>query len=433
MRTRTPLLASAVLLVLSAVAAAAPAWGEARDGLAVSLRMEPKLEAAKLAIHIALRNNTTSAMDVKEAFGWILLVQGRESALFSEKVPLADEKSWPAQLAPGATAEIDVALSSRKAFAFAKGLKLASGYPEPEQGGAAPRELDATGKAIPQGKIIARWTLVLPRNAGPLILMSNPVAFEVTPPARPWVNPELVEKFRRDAFAAKAAHDQAVQIGPSILPDLVEIASDASFPGHGRMWAATAMIDLKDDKAVDPLVKLVESGDGAVGSVIAYHGAKLKNAKLTDAILARAGSGKDPEFTAWAARGMTTFAAGEFPDKLIDIALKSSEPRARAEVADVLAGRQARHADLLNLLKDDHELVRLAAARAIGQAKLKSPQAISALIIALDKPSDASRQGICEVLTTLTGREGKYDAKASAAEKQKVVDGWKQWWATQKR
>lgn len=433
MHIRIPLLTSILLLALGAVAVAAPAWGEARDGLAASLRMEPKLEAAKLTVQVALRNNTTSAVDVKEAFGWILLVQGRESAIFSERIPLKDLKDWPAQLAPGATAEVQVDLSSRKAFAFAKGLKLASGYPEPAQDATAAKALDAIGRAAPQGKIIARWTVVLPRAGGPLILMSNPAAFEVVPPAKPWVNPKLAEKFRRDAFAAKAAHDQAVQIGASILPDLVEIAADASFPGHGRMWAVTAMIDLKDDKAIDPLVKLVASGDGAVGSVIAYHGAKLKNAKLTDAILARAGSGKDPEFTAWAARGMTTFAAGEFPEKLIDIALKSSEPRARAEVADVLAGREPRHADLLNLLKDEHELVRLAAARAIGRAKIKSPQVLPALIAALDKPSDASCQGICEALTKLTGREGKYDPEASAAEKQKVVDGWKQWWAEQQR
>ena len=62
----------------------------------------------------------------------------------------------------------------------------------------------------------------------------------------------LLQKFNRDAWAAQKAHDAAVKIGVSILPDLIAAATERSRPGYARMWLVTAIADIPDKQSADP-------------------------------------------------------------------------------------------------------------------------------------------------------------------------------------
>jgi len=245
---------------------------------------------------------------------------------------------------------------------------------------------------------------------------------------------ELLAMYRRDAFAAKAAHDRAVRVGASIVPELAAAALDTGVPSHGQMWLATTIAELGGPGAVDVLVKLLDDQDGGVRAVVAYYGPGLKDEKLTAAIVARARDGKDAALGAWAARGLGR-ANAAVPDDLVRAALASDEPRARAEIAAVVAARGDAQsaAALVRLLGDAEELVRVAAARAIAGSKVRSAEVMGALVAALDRPGDNAREAACAALEVVSGRAGPYDPKAADGAKRAVVEGWKGWWARRRK
>jgi hypothetical protein len=417
----------------------APAeWGEAKDGLAVSLGLEGQAIAGeKLTVRIALRNNGAAAAKTGPAFCWLLLVQSKEKAFYSEKILLAGEKDWPDELPAGKAAEVVADLSKRSGYPFQRGLKVTGGYPAGEAGAANAQPLGGIAQLLSKGNVMGRCTVCLPVREPPIVLSSNALAIAVASadaPPRPRTptgpNAKLIEQFMRSAFAARAAHERATQIGAQVLDEIVEALDDPGAPDFARAWLATTLVDLKDPKAIEPLLRLLGRGDPNITHVIAYHGAKLRNARLNEAILAKAQSGSDPTFTAWAARGMTTFGATS-PDKLIPIALKSKDPRARAEIAKVLAANpQGGNLDsLLDLLADEHDLVRAGAAQAITEANKQSGKLVGAMIGALERSDESRRQTMCGLLVKLTAQSWAYDPKAPAPEKRKTIQAWQDWWA----
>jgi len=431
-----------VAAMANAAATTAPArWGVAQNGLAVSISLENEpTVGGKLIMRMALRNGGVVPVRTDGAFGWLLLAQSRDVAVFSEKIELGKQKLWPAELPAGQTAQIDLDLSDCTAYAFVKGLKVVGGYPAPGADGEALRADGTIKRHLPQGSLRARWTLVLPVQKPPVAPASNVLVFTVKPAPPPELANapkevrELVEQFHRNEFAAKAAHDRAVKMGAPALPALLAAVRGAGSPDYSRMWMATAIIDIADGSATNTLLELLRGDDAGVRYVIAYHGPKMKNARLDEAITVEAQGGRDPLFTAWAARGFSTF-GGSFPQKMIDIALASKEPRARAEVAGVLARKpEGQNLDrLLALLKDEHEMVRSAAARAISGAKIRSAKAIEAMIGALDVEGSAAQQSVCAALSKLTGNEWVGGTEASAQERAAVVKLWKDWWAAAKK
>ena len=54
----------------------------------------------------------------------------------------------------------------------------------------------------------------------------------------------LLLKFNRNAWSAQKAHDEAVKLGPAILPELIAAASERPRPGYARMWLVTAIADI---------------------------------------------------------------------------------------------------------------------------------------------------------------------------------------------
>jgi HEAT repeat protein len=192
------------------------------------------------------------------------------------------------------------------------------------------------------------------------------------------------------------------------------------------------LTDIGDARAADALIKLI--GDSSEGTryVIAYHGPKMKNAKLDAAILGKARSGDDALFTAWAARGFSEYGRA-FPEQLTAAAVSSKQPRARAEVAEVLAQKpdERNIRRLVALLGDEQEVVRMAAAKAVGNHAVQDARIKGALVSALDKPGDAARQQECAALVKLTGQQWQYDAQGDAAARQKTIAQWKAWWGKQ--
>jgi HEAT repeat protein len=124
---------------------------------------------------------------------------------------------------------------------------------------------------------------------------------------------------------------------------------------------------------------------------------------------------------------------GAVPEEVLRAGLESDDPRARAAVAEVLAGHASDFnvSRLVRLLGDANERVRATAAAMLGKSGNRSPPVLAGLVNALDLPGEPARTRICAALSELTGRSAPYDPKADPAARGKTIAGWKQWLAEQ--
>lgn len=108
--------------------------------------------------------------------------------------------------------------------------------------------------------------------------------------------------------------------------------------------------------------------------------------------------------------------------------LASSSAGARWNAVQALgeSGDPAVVPHLVPLLADRDVFVRMAVARVLGD--LGAPAAIEPLIGALEDEDAAVREMASVALRTITGRDFKFDAVASPAERSKKVKAWQQWW-----
>jgi HEAT repeat protein len=81
---------------------------------------------------------------------------------------------------------------------------------------------------------------------------------------------------------------------------------------------------------------------------------------------------------------------------------------------------------LLPLLRDADLLVRMGAARGLGS--LGNPNAIPALIEALEDAEAPVREAAVFSLRLLTGLDLKYDPLAPAPDRARRVEAWRRWW-----
>ncbi len=388
-----------------------------------------------VSLKMSLKNLSGSSIKMADVFGWMLVVESKEKAFYTEKVLLAAEKDCPAELADGKTLDLRIDLSHGKAFTMQKGVKVVAGFPTAE--GDAAKPAGALADVLPVTGLRARWTVCIPQAGKVLSVTSAMLTFEVQPKAydtltaqqrRGYIE-QLVSEFSKSAYAGQRAHGLAVKAGPDALPALAKALDDPAAPDFARLWLATAVCDIGGDRAAELAIKLLKSDDAGVRAVIAFHGPKMRNAKLNEAILAAAEKG-DGGLKAWAARGMASNGY-EISDRLIDAAMASPEPLSRAEIATVLTKRKDEKAlgCIEKLLADPDVNVRGVTAKALGSSELKTRRIIAALVAALDKPGDAARQTICQTLGKFSDRAGVYDPKGSPAEKEKTIAEWKAWWA----
>jgi hypothetical protein len=349
-----------------------PAWGDAKAGLQVSLAVEGDVTVGgKFVVKVLLRNVGAAAVKTppaKDLFGWVFLVQqGMEEkkAYFSEKVFLAsDAADWPGELAEGKVVEFKAAdIGSLKATPFEKGLKIVDGYPSAPASAIATAPAGTVNKVLAAGKVQARLMLYLPRQGeSPLLLVSNTLDVMVDRADMKGSVAELLRKFDKDAFAAQAAHGAAVKMGKDVLGDLIRAVAERTRPDFSRMWIATAIADIPDDKAAAALAGLLEDPLTGVRLVVAYHGPKQRSDKLDKAILDAAKGAKEHGLTAMAMLGFMVH-RNTVPEELVKAGLESDDPKARATAAKVLSGLASDHnvARLKEMLKDKDQRVRAVA------------------------------------------------------------------------
>ena len=423
-----------------------PQWGNSKAGLQTSLSLKGRASVGgKLVFDLRLRNVGTAAVSLGPAegvFGWLVIEQA-PTRFYSERIYCAaGSRAWPGQLPAGGGVLLEgIDLSGRRAFPYALRREVLEGFLAGKPDAELPKPAGELTELLSAGKARAAWMLCLGRQgAQPLVLASNTVEIDLDPPdlkamsaeARERFVSRLLSEFKRGAGPAMQAHHTAVKVGKALVPHLITLAADRQAPYFARMWSAAALADIGDPQAADTLAELLADGDSGVRYVAAYHGPKLRCEKLDQAIAAKGQTGQEPMFTAWAVQGYLEFRQS-VPDGLLAAALASKEPRARAAAAGALSKRpdERSFASLLDLLSDTDEQVRSAAAKALGnvRATARKGQALKALIVALDRPGEHARQGVCAALCKLTGKQIPYDPQADPQERDAAIQAWKDWWA----
>jgi len=425
-------------------------WGQPRAGLQLSLTAvgQPAL-GAKLPVRLAVRNTGTSTVQFSEtepALAWFTVVRSRDEAWLTEKVSLkAVAPNWPARIVGGKGAAVKAFdLAARHVYPYAHSREILKNYLGIKDAKPLPATVGTLGRNLRSGAMVLRCRIVLPRpDDKPLILTSNKFTVDVAPPdlaalaeaERKAYVARLLKRFDRDPWSGQAAHDICVRMGTSVVPYLAEAAFERNRPGHARLWIAAAIADIPCPTSVETMIKLLGERHAGVRHVVAYHGPKQRNAKLDKAILARTLERKDPRMTGLAVVGFLAH-QGKVHDSLLAASLDSNDPRVRTVAAEALS----QHASVQNvlritaLLKDKHERVRGAAATtlaAMGSKNAKTVhthRVVGALVQALEAPGETARHRICAALSALSGRNMPYDTNAPEADREKILDAWRQWW-----
>ena len=428
--------------------AAEAEWGPPNGGLVVSLSQEgAAMVGGKLLLTIALRSaagQPVALPPAKDAFGWVLVVQslgGNRRGFLTEKVPVARAcADWPAELAgeKGLRSK-PIDISTFVAYSSDAGKELLLAYLGGKDGAALPRAAGKVSEVLSAGPWMARFTLCLPvPGAKPVTVVSNSVQLALAPPNLEALAPEarqafvadLLKEFDRNAWSGKQAHDAAVRVGKELLPALIPAAFEDKRPPHARLWLATTLADIRDERATDALIKLLDDPAAGVRNVVAYHGVKQQSPRLDKALIDKVRASQDPGLATWTLMGFMVFRAS-VPEEVLQAGLESQNPQARAQAAEVLA----RHAGdestarLAALLADRNERVRSTAAAMLGKTNVKTPAVIGGLVRALDLPGESARQRIGSALSELTGQNLPYDPKADQAARDKTLAAWKDWWA----
>ena len=423
-----------------------PQWGAPAGGYETMLSLEgPAAVGGKVVFHLQLRGAAGQAVKLtpgKPLFGWILLGQNlgdTKRSFYSSKVEVVPVE-WPAEVAEGQAVQFKpVDLSNSQAYTSESARKLLTSYMSPQaQGQDLPPSAGKLAELVVAGHAFVKFTLCVPTALDqPQPVLSNTLEFTINPPDYAALAPEtrkafvadLLKQFDRSAFGGKQAHDAAIAIGGPIVPELAAAALETKRPDFSRMWLATTLADIRDDRAVDALLKLLDEEGGGLRPIVAYHGVKQGSAKLDKALLEKIQSSKDGGLAAWALLGYMVF-RGQVPEEILKASLESDDPKARATAAEALAGRAGEESvgRLLTLLQDKDPRVRGTAAQVLGKMKSPTPKIIGALIQALDTPDTGARQRLCDALMEITGRDGRYDPKADEAARAKILADWKAWW-----
>jgi len=428
--------------------ATAPArsWGPAKAGLQLSIvPAGAAREGGKFVLAPALRN--TGGADAglgaaKDTVAWLMIAQGRDKdrkQFFSDRVfPAAETARWPARLPAGKQIELPATdFAGARLYAYRPGVKFLAHHVKGT--GTLPPPTGTLRDLLPAGQTQLLYMLYLPRkDDSPVLLKSGVTTVTIGPPDLRTLSParrkafvdDLISRFNKDAVAAMAAHGLALQAGRDITPDIIKAVKDPGTKWFARMWLATALADLRDPRGVPVMIELLDHHQQGVRHVAAYHGPKMSDKKLDEAIVAKASTRKDPRLTALALLGYLVFRA-KAPEKLLAVGLDSPDPRARSMVANALSAHASPPAvsRLTALLKDKDQRVRSSAAAALGAMKKACRRGVvAAMIDALDMPGDPALTTICRALSDITGRDMPYDPQASADERRRTLNAWKAWW-----
>ena len=377
---------------MPASAPAATAWGQSVAGLSLAATVDgPWRMGSPMELRVWVRNagQLPVALEGEGRFVWLLVAQHGQASYTERIGPDAVPGLWPARVEPGGVVALpSIGLAQRQALPYRPGLKMVDGYPAAgasdgaSQPASAPAETFA--KLLVPGPVRLKVMLRAARpDQPPIVLVSAPLDVrldagdlaELDSAARRRVLEDLERRFRKDAFSAQAAHHEAVRLGPATAEMLVRVLDDAAGPPFARMWAATALADVRAPSAAAVLARLLDDPEEGVRHVAAYHGPKLKDDAFDRRLAERATRGDRPVLTAWAILGHLQFRPA-VPDELLKAGLDSPNPRTRAAVAETIlrADPKPIHLPLLQrLLRDDDAQVRAAAARAAALIRDAGP------------------------------------------------------------
>jgi len=428
------------------------AWGPPGGGLVAKLSVEGNVTAGgAIRITVSLRSAAGGAVALppaKDVAGWLAVAQttpGSKKAFYTERIRFAERVAdWPAELSgERVLASKPVDVSGLAAYSNEDARKLLTAYLAEASGKPAeglPPAAGKLGKLLETGRANARFTVCLPTAAGtnPVLVTTNKVEFLVGTPDYKTLSPEackafeaeLLKQFDRDAWSGQQAHDAAVTVGKEALPVLIAAAFETSRPPHARLWLATSLCDIQDERAADALIKLLDDPMPGVRHVVAYHGPKQKSARLDKAIIDKAS--KDSGAAVWALMGFMV-QRGTAPEEVLKASLESSDPQARARAAEQLAqsASETNLSRLAGLAADKDERVRGTAVSMLARMNNRSPLVMGALVRALGMPGETVRQRACAVLSEWTGRNRPYDPAADQATRERTIAEWKDWWQKQ--
>jgi hypothetical protein len=323
-------------------------WGKADGELQISLAAASEVTAGgRFELRMSLKTADVDSVALPAfdtVFAWLFVAQGSDDArkgFFTEKLKFEPAQEWPKQLPPEKPFEFrpqDAAGAT--VYPFRRGQKMLHGYPIID----APEE-----KVVPAGKLAAaltpgkaslRMMFCIPRGSDrPLLLTSNTVQLQVVAPDAAQFSPAvaaLLKDFDRDAFGGKAAHEAAVKLGATIVPELVRAVKVQKRPDYSRLWIATAIADIASKDSVAALTELLDDPLPSVRAVVGYHGPKQKNAGLDKLIVSKAATSRDGNLISYALLGFLVF-RDSVPPELLKAGLESSDPHARSAAATAIS------------------------------------------------------------------------------------------------
>jgi len=424
---------------------APPRWGPPAAGLVVAVQPAGAVRLRgpmRFYLHVKSAAGAAVALPpAKDAFGWMTVLQtfGEDRQThYTAQVPMP-AKGWPTEVAGEKALRLGpFDLGPGKAYPRKVGRTLLTAYLSGKDAD-LPKAEGVLNRVLKAGKAVVRFTLCLLREGQkPTLLSTEPTAVTIDPPEmasleagdRETYLDALMEQFNRNPWAGLQAHDTCVRLGKAVVPRVVQAAQEPGRPGHARLWLATTLADIRDPRSVEALVRLLDDPLAGVRNVVAYHGPKQRSDRLDKAILRKVTAGEAPQLAAWALLGFMVHRK-TVPEAAVAAGLESTDPKARATAAEVLA----RHASdenlsaLVALLGDADERVRAVAAKMLGQSKRAEPRVLGALVKALDRPGESARERICRALSDLAGKEMPYDPSADASTRAATLAAWKAWWA----
>jgi hypothetical protein len=413
-------------------------WGEARAGLRVGVAGDLEWSAGgEMAISLAVSNRGAVGVPLGargEAFAWLVVVLDGKMH-YTSKLALPARADWPARLEPGTRVALGGPAFGALALRRYPGrVAVREGYLDFGRGD-EPKPVGTLAESLPMGEARGKVMFYVPRPGAGMLLTSPTLRLDVGPPR--WESLDaagrkafvrgLIERFDKDAWAAQQASRHATTVGKGLIEPLRQAVADANRPGYSRMWITAALAGIRDAASVEALRSLLDDAHGGVRTVVAYHGPKQRSASLDKAILARARA-EGARLRSYALLGYLVHRR-EAPEGLIELGLGSDDPRARAAAAEALTTQAGGYnvSRLRSLLGDRDQRVRATAARVLAAMEVKDVQVLRSLVEALDRPGERAKQAVCEALSELTGREGRYDPEAPAGRRADVVAGWKQW------
>jgi len=442
---RTPAASTSKASEASEASKAEPKWGPPAAGLQAAVEPAGALRLrGPMRFHVLVRSAAGGAIRLPpaaKAFGWMLVVQtlgDQRDTHYSAKVTMP-AKAWPEQVTgetPLRFGPFD--LGPGKSYGRKAARPLLTAYLSGKDAD-LPKAEGVLANVVRAGSAVVRFTLCLAyEGERPSLVSTAPTAITIGPPKmadladadRAQFLDDLMKQFDRSAWAGQEAHHTCVGLGPQVLPRVIKAAFETGRPAHARLWLATTLADIRDPRAARALVKLLDDPYAGVRNVVAYHGPKQRSERLDQAILRKAGGGDAAQLAAWALLGFMVHRQ-TVPEAALAAGLESTDPKARAAAAEVLA----RHASDTNvsrltaLVADANPRVRGVAAKMLGQSKRPEPAVLAALVKALDLPGETARQRICQALSALTEKDLLYDPSADAGARSATLAAWKAWWA----